>query len=140
MSKRDLEQLQALIEVIVRGQIAYSSAAVACELPANREVFVRMANARTRVIATLTASINRRASAGRHAFGSVLCKLYPDMAAGLDERFDAEWLAASQFEESATRKAMCTAITAIESSELKSLLRDVYPEVNCPLERLPIAS
>lgn len=133
MSDNDLLQLQRLMAALTAGQEFYRRAALHAEGPGNREIFTRAAAVRARLLKQLQPFAEPKAEPC-YAFGSVLCKLYPDMLLGLDASVDQDLVEASKLQEVATRNAMREAFQNTHTPCLNALLRDIYPELNCQFQ------
>ncbi len=134
MSGKDAVTLEAVIKTLQSGVEFYETAAVNSSRTQHQRIFERMALTRTAAINYLKPFLQTREE-GIHAFGSVLQKMYPEMLAGLDPEDDRLWVEKSAEMEKETHSAMCKALRQIQSETVKSVLIDVYPQINCRLDK-----
>ena len=129
---RDAECLQTLLEQLDEGISLYRNAAEHAVHSEHRAIFARMLRSREFARDYLAPFTDKMSSAYQrgHAFGSVLNKMYPDILFGLDRHFDDDLIDKALHLELATFNAMRDAVNCIESSILKSVLIDLYPQIN----------
>lgn len=134
MSGKDAVTLEAVIETLQSGVEFYEAAAVNSNKTQHQRIFERMALTRTAAINYLKPFLQTREE-GVHAFGSVLQKMYPEMLSGLDPEDDRIWVEKSAEMEKQTHDVMCQALQQLQSETVKSVLIDVYPQINCCLDK-----
>lgn len=133
MRSSDQRVLQQLVQHLNEGTEQYRQAIETSECTAHRANFRCMVKSRTAAVSYLQPylELDQDAEEPSHAFGSVLHKIYPEILAGLDCRFDELLIEQLQRLERDTLQQMQSALEALASPLLKSVILDLHPKLRC---------
>jgi len=129
VSNQDTDLIQRLLSALRDAQAFYAHAAQQAACETNREIFARAGTLRGRAGKQLTKH-QSDCERGCYTFGSTLCRLYPEAIDGLDRLADPTLARDSDEQEARMRAALLEVLRAGPSPALKSLLRDLYPQLN----------
>lgn len=133
MLDTDLEILRQLIDNLSAGTEQYRRAIELSRIPKHQAMFRCMVKSRQGAAAYLQPYLRvaPQETAPTHAFGSTLHKLYPEILADRDERFDSRLIEELLGLEEQTLLLMQQAVHGLQSALLRSVVLDLHPKLSC---------
>lgn len=133
MTDTDQELISKLNKALYESLDLYSAAADSAKSSSNAAAFARIAKARAAILDHLTPFAMHGDKPRFYAFGSALSKVYPDMIAALDAKRDPALSAICRQTESELCELVRNTLRRVRSNLLRSMLIDLFPELNGPL-------